>query len=215
MKFFFDLFPVILFFAAFKYAGRHSEQAAAWLGQWLGIVPAEQAPILLATMVVILATMAQIAYARLRHGRVEKMLLFSLVLVVLLGGLTLVLRDATFIKWKPTLLYWAIAASMTVAALFRRNAMRLMLSGNLQFSLPEFVWLRLNLAWIVFFLAMGGLNLFVAFRYTIETWVDFKLFGMMALFFLFALGQGMYLSRYMKEEPEEGGEEEKEEGKEA
>ena len=195
MKFFFDLFPVLLFFIAFKYAGANPEMAASWL--W-GDVPLEQAPILLATAVVIPATALQILYARLKHGRVERMLLISLALVVVLGGLTLLLRDETFIKWKPTMLYWAIAAGMIGGALFRRNATRLLLAAQLQeWTLPDFVWLRLNLAWILFFTAMGGLNLFVAFNFSTEIWVDFKLFGGMGLLFLFALGQGAYLSRHL------------------
>ncbi|MDR0234061.1 MAG: septation protein A [Zoogloeaceae bacterium] len=197
MKFLFDLFPVLLFFITFKYAGQHPEAAAAWL--WGDVTP-EQAPILLATAVVIPATALQILYMRLKTGRVEKMLLISLGLVVVLGGLTLLLRDETFIKWKPTLLYWAIAAGMGGAALFRRNAMRLMLAGQLQeWTLPDFVWVRLNLAWILFFAAMGGLNLFVAFHFSTDIWVDFKLFGGMGLLFLFALGQGVYLSRHLRE----------------
>ncbi|MCL2022510.1 MAG: septation protein A [Betaproteobacteria bacterium] len=200
MKFLFDLFPVLLFFITFKYAGQHPEAAAAWL--WGDIAP-EQAPILLATAVVIPATALQILYARLKHGRVEKMLLISLALVVVLGGLTLLLRDETFIKWKPTMLYWAIAVGMGGAALFRRNATRLMLAAQLQeWTLPDFVWFRLNLAWILFFAAMGCLNLFVAFNFSTDIWVDFKLFGGMGLLFLFALGQGVYLSRHLHEKGE-------------
>lgn len=196
MKFLFDLFPVLLFFLTFKYAGHNPEAAAALL--W-GDVPLEQAPILLATAIVIPATALQILYVYLKHRRVEKMLLVSLGLVVVLGGLTLILRDETFIKWKPTLLYWAIAAGMGGAALFGRNAIRLMLAGQLQeYIVPDFVWLRLNLAWILFFATMGGLNLFVAFRFSTDIWVDFKLFGGMGLLFLFALGQGLYLSRHLR-----------------
>ncbi|MDR0529569.1 MAG: septation protein A [Zoogloeaceae bacterium] len=200
MQFLFDLFPVILFFAAFKYAQQQPEMAVAWLSPWLGDFPPKQAPILAATLVVILATILQILYTRLKHGAVSKMLWTSLVLIVALGGLTLALRDETFIKWKPTLLYWAFAGGMGVAALFRRNAIRLMLAKQIgENALPASVWNRLNCAWIAFFMGMGGLNLWVAFHYATETWVNFKLVGGIGLMLLFALAQGLYLARHLKD----------------
>jgi intracellular septation protein len=199
MKFLFDLFPVILFFATFRYTNQRPDMATEWAERLLGAVDPAQAPILLATVVAILAAVAQIAYALLRHGRVEKMLLHSFVLIVSFGGLTLLFQNETFIKWKPTALYWTIAVSMCIAAFCRRNAMRLMLSDKIE--LPEAVWLRLNFAWIGFLVFMGALNLFVAYRYPTEIWVDFKLFGGMGLLLLFALAQGVYLSRFIKEDP--------------
>ncbi|MDR2365600.1 MAG: septation protein A [Zoogloeaceae bacterium] len=199
MKLLFDLFPVILFFVAFHYAQQRPDMAAEWVGRFLGetMNPA-QAPILLATVVVMLAALLQIAYVLLRHGKVEKMLLLSFALVIGFGGLTVLFQNETFIKWKPTALYWAMAASMSIAALCKRNAMRLMLSDKI--DLPKAVWLRLNFAWIGFFLFMGALNLFVAYRYPTEIWVNFKLFGGMGLLLLFALAQGVYLSRFIKED---------------
>jgi intracellular septation protein len=198
MKLLFDLFPVILFFVTFHYAGQNPEMSVELAARFLGEVKPEQAPILLATVVVMLATLAQIVYARLRHGKVEKILLLSFALVAAFGSLTLILQNDAFIKWKLTVLYWAIAFSMSVAALRKRNAMRLMLSG--QIELPEKVWLRLNLSWIGFLVFMGALNLFVAYRYPTETWVNFKLFGGMGLSLLFVLAQGVYLSRFLKED---------------
>jgi intracellular septation protein len=201
MKFLFDLFPVILFFVTFHYTQQQPDLSAEWAARLLGTVDPAQAPVLLATMVVIPATLVQVVYALLRHGKVEKMLLLSLVLVSFFGGLTLLLQDNTFIKWKPTVLYWLMATAMALAALRKRNAMRLMLSEQLE--LPEVVWLRLNLAWIGFLVFMGALNLFVAYRYPTETWVNFKLFGGMGLLLLFALAQGIYLSRFLKEDDTE------------
>lgn len=202
MKFLFDLFPVFLFFLTFKLAGRAPESVAAWLGRLTGgewVAPA-QAPILLATGVVILATLGQVAWVRLRHGKVDKMLWFSLVLVVLLGGLTLALRDENFIKWKPTILYWGFVVAMAVSTLgFGKNALKTMLSAQL--TLPEPVWARLNLSWIVFFLLMGGLNLLVAFHFSTDTWVSFKLFGGMGLMLLFVVIQGLFLAKYLEEPP--------------
>ena len=201
MKLLFDLFPVILFFVAFKYSEKSPEVAASWLGSLLGSgsVDIKQAPILLATVVVIAATVAQIVWVRIRHGKVDKMLWFSLVLVVVFGGLTLIFQDETFIKWKPTILYWAFAVSMAFSALFlKKNAIQTMLGEQL--TLPENIWRRLNLSWIAFFIVMGILNLLIAFNFPTDTWVNFKLFGGMGLMLIFVLGQGMLLSKYVEED---------------
>ena len=201
MKLLFDLFPVILFFATFKYAEKSPELAASWMGSLLGFVPddAKMAPILLATVVVIAATVAQIVWVHFRHGKVDKMLWVSLVLVVVFGGLTLAFQNEAFIKWKPTILYWVFASSMAFSAyVLKKNAIKAMLGEQL--TLPEPVWGRVNLSWIAFFLVMGGLNLFVAFNFSTDTWVNFKLFGGMGLMLVFVLGQGMLLSKYVEEE---------------
>jgi intracellular septation protein len=199
MKLLFDLFPVILFFATFKFSEKNPEMALAWIAPLLGTaVDPKQAPILLATVVVIVATVAQIAWVRFRHGKVDKMLWVSLVLVVVFGGMTLVFQDETFIKWKPTILYWVFAVSLGFAALvLKKNPIKAMLGEQL--VLPEPVWTRMNLSWIAFFLCMGALNLFVAFNFPTDTWVNFKLFGGMGLLFAFVLGQGVVLSKYIEE----------------
>src|SRR5574343_1158129 len=198
MKLLFDLFPVILFFASFKYSEKHPELAAGWIAPLLGAaVDIKQAPILLATIVVIVATVAQIAWVHFRHGKVDKMLWVSLGLVVVFGGLTLVFQDETFIKWKPTLLYWVFAVSMAFSALIlKKNPMKAMLGEQL--TLPEPVWNKVNLSWIAFFAVMGVLNLVIAFNFPTDTWVNFKLFGGMGLMLVFVLGQGMLLSKYIE-----------------
>lgn len=201
MKLLFDLFPVILFFATFKYAEKSPELAASWMGSLLGFVPddAKMAPILLATVVVIIATVAQIAWVHFRHGKVDKMLWVSLVLVVVFGGMTLAFQNEAFIKWKPTILYWVFAGSMAFSAyVLRKNAIKAMLGEQL--TLPEPVWAKVNLSWIAFFAAMGALNLIVAFNFSTDAWVNFKLFGGMGLMLVFVLGQGMLLSKHVEEE---------------
>ena len=200
MKLLFDLFPVILFFGAFKYAEKSPELAASWVASLLGgaAVDVKQAPILLATIVVIVATMAQIAWVHFRHGKVDKMLWVSLVLVTVFGGMTLAFQDETFIKWKPTILYWVFAGSMAFAALvLKKNPIKAMLGE--QMTLPEPVWGKVNLSWIAFFLFMGALNLIVAFNFPTDTWVNFKLFGGMGLLLLFVLGQGLMLAKYVED----------------
>jgi len=212
MKLLFDLFPVILFFIAYEVADGRKEAAAQWLdtlfvsaGLAGGFVP-DQAPVLLATVVVIVATCAQIAWVWLRHGKVDKMLWVSLGLVVVLGSLTLAFRNDAFIKWKPTLLYWIFAAALLAsAALFRKNLVRSMLGAQL--TLPEPIWGRLNWVWAGFFVAMGAINLLVAFNYPTTIWVKFKMFGATGLTLAFMVAQGFWLTRYIEEpapqEPEE------------
>ncbi|MGB9194643.1 MAG: septation protein A [Azonexus sp.] len=200
MKLLFDLFPVILFFVTFKYYGSNPEGAADLLGSLLGsaVLDVKQAPILLATVVVIVATMAQIAWVHFRHGKVDKMLWISLVLVTVFGGMTLIFQDETFIKWKQTILYWVFAGTMAFSALvLKKNPIKAMLGE--QMTLPEPVWDKVNLSWIAFFLFMGALNLIVAFNFSTDIWVDFKLFGGMGLLLLFVLGQGLMLSKYVED----------------
>ncbi len=201
MKLLFDLFPVILFFAAFKYSEKNPELAASWVGSLLGsaAVDVKQAPILLATVVVIAATVAQIIWVRLRHGKVDKMLWLSLILVVVFGSMTLIFQDESFIKWKPTILYWAFTGSMLFSAIvLKKNAIKAMLGEQL--TLPEAVWDKVNLAWAAFFALMGVLNLLIAFNFSTDTWVNFKLFGGMGLMLLFVIGQGLLLSKYIEED---------------
>jgi intracellular septation protein len=176
MKFLFDLFPVILFFAAFKLAG-----------------------IYVATGVAIAATFAQIGWVWWRHGKVDTMLWVSLGLIVFFGGATLLLHDETFIKWKPTVLYWLFATTLFVSAKFLgKNLIRRMLEE--QVALPDVLWGRLNFAWAVFFALMGIANLFIAFNYPTDIWVNFKLFGGMGLMLVFIFGQGLWLAKYVGEE---------------
>ena len=177
MKFLFDLFPVILFFAAFK------------LGN-----------IFIATGVAMAATVAQIAWVWLKHRKVDTMLWVSLAIISVFGGMTLIFHDETFIKWKPTVLYWALAAGLAGSSLFfRKNLIRTVLAE--QVDAPDFVWRRLNWSWIGFFVFMGCANLAVAFAFNLstETWVNFKLFGGIGLMLLFAVIQGLMLSKYIEE----------------
>jgi intracellular septation protein len=175
MKFLFDLFPVILFFATYKFAG-----------------------IYVATGVAIVATLAQVGWVHFRHGKVDKMLWVSLALVVVFGGATLLLHDPTFIKWKPTVLYWLFAAVLLGSALlFKKNLIRAMLQE--QVTLPDPLWGRLNLSWVAFFAVMGALNLYVAYNFSEADWVNFKLFGGMGLMFAFIVAQGLLLAKYVEE----------------
>lgn len=204
MKLLFDFLPIILFFGTFKVAEGRKDWAAQFASDHLGFmvsggaVGANEAPVLLATVVVILATLAQVAWIVARGRKVDTMLWVSLAIIVVFGGATLFFHNPTFIKWKPTALYWLFGAVLLVSAsVFRRNLIRKMLEAQIQ--LPDSVWARLNLAWAGFFLAMGLINLYVAYSFSEETWVNFKLFGATGLMLAFVLGQGVYLSRHIEE----------------
>jgi intracellular septation protein len=158
------------------------------------------AGIFAATAVAIAATVGQIAWVWFRHRKVDTMLWVSLAIVTIFGGATLLFQNPTFIKWKPTVLYWFFAARAAGVGLrAAKNLIRTMLEA--QMKLPEALWGRLNLAWAGFFAVMGVLNLLVAYNFSEETWVNFKLFGGMGLMLVFVLAQGMLLSRYIEEEP--------------
>ncbi len=178
MKFLFDLFPVILFFVAFKVYD-----------------------IFVATVVAIVAAIAQIGWLWFRHRHVDKMMWANLAIIVIFGGATLVSQDETFIKWKPTVLYWLIATALLVSNLiFRKNLIRTMLEK--QMILPPVIWNKLNLSWTGFFLLMGCINLYVAFSFSVDTWVTFKLFGATGLMLIFIILQVIMLGKYLKDTPQ-------------
>lgn len=176
MKFLFDLLPVILFFVAFKFAG-----------------------IYVATGIAIATTIAQVLWMWLRHRKVEPMQWVSLAIIVVFGGATMLLHDETFIKWKPTALYWLFGITLFVAELvFDKNLIRAMLEK--QMALPENLWRAVNFSWALFFLAMGALNLVIAYHFSTDTWVDFKLFGGMGLMVVFIVVQSLWLAKYIKQD---------------
>ena len=205
MKLLLDFLPILLFFGTFRYAEAHKAWAAAFASQHLGFMVAgglvgpDEVPVLLATVVVILATLAQVTWLKVAGRKIDLMLWVSLALVVVLGGLTVWFHSETFIKWKPSVLYWAMGTALWVSqAVFGKNLLRTLLGQQMQ--LPPAIWHRLNFAWIAFFAAMGLLNLWVAYSFSTSTWVNFKLFGGIGLMLAFTVAQGVYLSRYLKDD---------------
>lgn len=178
MKFLFDLFPIILFFAAYK-----------------------MYDIYVATAVAIGAAFVQTGLFWIKNRRFEKMHLITLAILVVFGGLTLALRDPVFIKWKPTVVNWLFAGVFIGARLFSKTTLIERMMGH-AISVPAPVWQRLNWAWVLFFVFIGIVNLYVAFNYSESTWVNFKLFGMMGMTLVFVFAQAFYLGRYM-ESPED------------
>jgi intracellular septation protein len=176
MKFLFDLFPIILFFVAYK-----------------------MYDIYVATAVAIVAAFVQTGLFWLKNRKFEKMHLITLAILVIFGGLTLILRDPVFIKWKPTVVNWLFGATfMGSQFIGEKTLVERMMSHAI--TAPVAIWRRINLAWVVFFVAMGALNIYVAYNFSEEAWVNFKLFGMMGLTLVFVFGQAFYLSRYMETE---------------
>ena len=170
-----DYFPLLLFFIAFKWQG-----------------------IFVATAVAIAASIAQILWLHFSRRRIAPVHWLSLTVIVIFGGATLILQDESFIKWKPTVLYGLFGAILLVGRVaFGRNLLALVMQGV---TLPEPVWTRLTWAWVGFFAFMAALNWYVAFHYTLDTWVNFKVWGGMGLFFTFALAQAFVLARYVTEE---------------
>ncbi|HMU64086.1 MAG TPA: septation protein A [Nitrosomonas sp.] len=172
MKLLFDLFPVILFFIAYKLVDIYA-----------------------ATVAAIIATLIQVGWSWFRHRKVDNLLWVSLVLITIFGGATLFLQDEAFIKWKPTVLYWLFACVLLISqVLFKKNLIRSMLSNQLK--LPAAIWSRLNISWSLFFAAMGAVNLYVAFNFSTDFWVNFKLFGFTGLMLIFIIFQGLFIGKH-------------------
>ena len=175
MKLLFDLFPVILFFVAFKFQG-----------------------IYVATAVAIAATFCQVGWVWAKHRKVDTMLWASLALIVVFGSATLLLHDETFIKWKPTVLYWLFGVVLFFSdIIFGKNLIRAMMQS--QITVPDAVWRKLNLSWVFFLALMGSANLYVAYHFSTENWVNFKLFGSIGLMLVFVLLQGLMLAKYIED----------------
>jgi intracellular septation protein len=208
MKFLFDIFPLLVFFGSYKWAGSNEEHAQALVNEHLsgvisgGAITASQAPIIVATITGIVATALQIAYLLARGRKVDGALWVSMVVFLFFGGLTIYFHDDDFIKWKPTIIYWSFAIAMVVAArFFNKNLIRAAMEK--QIALPDEVWKRLNTAWVAFWIVLGILNLFVAFvlfKADTNAWVSFKAFGVTGLMLAFFVAQGFYLSRHIKDE---------------
>ncbi|MGD2056292.1 MAG: septation protein A [Gammaproteobacteria bacterium] len=178
MKFLFDLFPILLFFLAYKLYD-----------------------IYVATAVAIAAAFVQIILFWLKNRRFENMHLVTLVILIVFGGLTLYLKDPIFIMWKPTIVNWLFGAVFLGSQFIgRRTLVERMMSHAI--TVPGPVWGKLNWAWVGFFTAMGAVNLFVAYNFSEDTWVNFKLFGMMGLTIAFVFLQAIFLSRYMQPDSE-------------
>ncbi len=186
MKFLYDLFPLLLFFAAFKFYD-----------------------IYVATAVAIAASFVQVGLFWFKHRRFETMHVVTLAVIVVFGGMTLLLHDDTFIKWKPTLVYWILSALMLASQwIGNKTAIERMMSS--QITLPATLWKRLNFSWGIFFVVLGAVNIYVAFYYRLDLdeearrniWVNFKVFGLLGITLIFVLVQAFFMARHIHDKPE-------------
>jgi intracellular septation protein len=194
MKLFFDFLPIVLFFIAYKFGGGIYH----WDGQEYDLKG-----IYVATAVMIIASVLQVTITWLMTRKVEKSHLITLVLVLILGGATLWLQNPDFIKWKPTAVNWLFALAFIGAQVFTdKSLLERMMAEHIQ--LPAAVWFKLNVAWVLFFIGSGLANLYVAFNFDEDTWVDFKLFGLLGLTLIFIICQSIYLAKHAIESPDSG-----------
>ena len=212
MKLLFDFFPIILFFVSFYQAKFLIDNT--FIGNLVNPERPEHInATIIATGMAIVASFIQVGYHWIKTHKFERMHLFSLGLITVLGGITIIIGDPAFIQWKPTVLNWVFAAIFFLSIFIgEKNLVERMMGSQL--DLPDYVWTRLNLSWVAFFLVSGAANLYVAFYYDtgaepdvrMATWVDFKLFGLMGLTIIFVVLQAIYLARYIQEEEEESAE---------
>lgn len=179
MKLLFDFFPILLFFIVYKLYGIYA-----------------------ATVVAIAASTLQVAISWFLHRKVETMHLVTLAIIAIFGGATLYLQDEMFIKWKPTVLNWLFGIAFLGSQLIgKKTIIERMMGKNM--TLPEKVWIKLNMSWAAFFITLGTINLYVLYNYDTDTWVNFKLFGMLGLTLLFVVIQALFLARHLPEETED------------
>lgn len=177
MKALFELLVVILFFITYVFTKN----------------------IVLATAVALVAGVIQAAFIWIKYKKLQTMQWVSLLLIVIFGGATIVFKDAHFIMWKPSILFWLLAVALLASQLLGKNALQATMGKEI--TLPDAVWRKLTFAWILFLAMMGVLNLWVAYRFTEAQWVNYKLFGSTGLLIAFMLVQIAYLSRFIPKEP--------------
>jgi intracellular septation protein len=202
MKFLYDFFPVLLFFLVYKFYGALPPGVIETVNllPLISLTPGYAGDaIYMATLVAILASVVQVSAYWLRHRRFEKAHVISLAVISIAGGATLALQNPLFIKWKPTILNWLFAAAFLGSQFVgRKTLVERMMSHAI--SVPRLIWRRLNLGWVGFFIVAGLANIFVAYRFSEETWVDFKLFGLLGITLAFVFAQALYLSRHVQAE---------------
>ena len=205
MKQLFDFFPILLFFIVYKFYLDLPDGLITTTNElfpFMDMQPGESAhAIYLATLVAILATIVQVALTAAVSRKVEKMHLITLALLIVFGGATLLLKDPVFIKWKPTVINWLFATVFLASHVIGDKPLVQRMMGHAVQLTDDRVWFRLNYAWIGFFLFSGAINLVVAFNFSEDIWVDFKLFGLMGLTLIFVVGQAFYLARFIDNDP--------------
>jgi intracellular septation protein len=205
MKFLLDFFPVVLFFIAYKFFGDIPPQYIEPFNQlpFVSINPDESKDaIYFATLIIIVATIVQNIGHWLMFKKLEKMHLISLGILLAFGTLTLAFKDPLFIKWKVSIFNW-VFATVIIGSQFigKKPLIERMMSHALE--VPKRIWKQVNFSWGLFFAFVGFVNLYVAYNFSEETWVNFKLFGVLGLTFVFMIAQGIYLAKHAVPDDEE------------
>lgn len=174
MKAFFDFFSIIIFFIVFKFYGIYAATASAMI-----------------------VSLIQLIGYWVFYRKIDKSLLITCIIIMVLGGATLISHNPRFIEWKPSVIYWIFSIVLLYTQLFTKKTLLERIFEK-QMDVPRGVWQRLNLSWGIFFLLMGLVNLYVAYHYSQNTWVNFKLFGTLGLTILLVILQAIYIARHIK-----------------
>ena len=200
MKFLLDFFPVVLFFIAYKFFGDLPPQLIEIANELPFVSISHDEPkdaIYFATLTIILATIIQNIGHWLAFKKLEKMHIISLGILIVFGSMTLGLKDPLFIKWKVSIFNWVFAAVIIGSQFIGKTPLiERMMSHAIE--VPKKIWKQINFSWGLFFALVGVVNLYVAYNYSEETWVDFKLFGVFGLTIVFMIAQGIYLAKHAK-----------------
>ena len=205
MKQLYDFFPILLFFVVYKFFLDLPDDLILSINNlfpFMAMQPGEpRHAIYLATLIAILATLIQVMLTVIATKRVEKMHIITLILLLVFGGATLYFKDPLFIKWKPTAINWLFAAVFIGSQFIGKKSLVERMMGHALEINDSSVWNRLNMAWVGFFIFSGIANLVVAFNFSEDIWVDFKMFGLLGLTLIFVIGQSFYLARYLPQDP--------------
>lgn len=177
MQLLYDFLPVFLFFIAFKFYG-----------------------IYVATVVGIIVTALQVLLTTIWMRKLDKKQLITLIVFVVFGGMTLYFHNPLFVKWKPTVVFWVFSLVFIGSHFIgKKPLIQRMLEHMVdgEHPVPGLVWKKLNIVWALFFILLGGINLYVAYQFSTETWVNFKLYGILSILFIFSIFQAFYLSKYL------------------
>lgn len=180
MYLFYEFLPVLFFFLAFKFYGIYT-----------------------ATIVGIVTTLIQVITNRIWLGKWDQKQLITLIIFLLFGGMTLYFHNPIFVKWKPTIVFWIFALIILGSQIFTNKPMMQRLLEKMleeKAIVPKNVWHHLNIIWTIFFTTLGGVNLYVAYHFSNDAWVNFKFYGITAALFLISVFQAIYLMRYMTED---------------
>ncbi len=195
MQFLIDFFPIIAFFGVFQIAEKHADWIPDAVLGWFANTDATVLPMMLATVTAIVATFIQLAFYLGLKKKIEPTFWLSLIVIVIFGSLTIYFRNGLFIQWKPSILYWLFAGILFFGRVTGRNFVKTMMQKAMV-EMPPKRWTQLQDLWIGALVLFGLINLGVVYTCSVETWVNFKLYGLMALTFVFTIASALFVTKY-------------------